>query len=180
MKAILAIVCVALVALVGFGAVYAMTTNVSTGASEIATLSSASNALSVSIAGEVNMPGTYVLNNGSTLLDLINAAQGTTGNADALAFNTDYVLESAQTYYIAPLFDNANSCSAAPIVKTNVNADDSDTMQAVAGFTKTVANAIVSYRSTGTFKAIEDIKKVSGIGAATYEKVKSKITLRSA
>ena len=53
-------------------------------------------------------------------------------------------------------------------------------MQAVAGFSKTVANAIVSYRASASFKAIEEIKLVSGIGSATFEKVKTKITLRSA
>ncbi len=179
MKTIIIIVMVAAVALIGLGISYAAINAVNTPISSL-TSSYSDAGLTVSIAGEVNMPGTYSLSAGSTLLDLINAAQGTTGNADSLAFNTDYVVETKQTYYIAPLFDNSNNCSSAPIAKTNINADDSDTMQSIAGFTKTVANAIVSYRASGTFRAIEDLKKVSGIGSATYEKVKGKVTLRSA
>ncbi len=179
MKTILIIVAVTAVALIGFGAVYAVVNQTNSPVS-VGTVASTGTGLSVTVSGEVNYPGTYVLNPGATMLDLINAAQGATGNADSLAFNTDYVLENKGSYYIAPLYDNSNSCSTSPIIKTNINADDIDTMQAVAGFTKTVANAIASYRSTTPFRAIEEIKNVSGIGSATYEKVKAKITLRAA
>ena len=114
------------------------------------------------------------------MLDLITAASGTTSNADALAFNTDYVLSNKGSYYIAPMYDNSNNCSASPITKCNVNSDDAETLQAVAGFSKTVANAVVNYRLTNTFRAIEEIKNVSGIGSATYIAVRDRITLRSA
>ena len=178
MKTILIIVALTAVALVGFGAVYAMVNATNSGAVESASV--AADSITAAISGEVNHPGTYVLSPGATLLDLITSAQGVNSNADSLAFNTDYVLENKGSYYIAPLFDNGDTCSVSPIVKTNINADDADTMQSVAGFTKTVANAIVSYRASATFKSIEEIKQVSGIGSATFEKVKNKITLRSA
>ena len=158
MKTILIICIVAAIGLVGFGAVHYMTTNV--GNSPTSQVDSvAADALSVTISGEVNYPGAYVV---------------------AKAFNTDYAIENKGTYFIAPLYDNSNTCSASPIVKTNINMDDVETMQSIAGFTKTVANAIVSYRASAPFKAIEEIKNVSGVGAATYEKVKAKIVLRAA
>ena len=178
MKTILIVVALTAVALVGFGAVYAMIN--ATNSPEAIASSISSGALTAAISGEVSHPGTYVLSPGATLMDLITAAQGVTSNADNLAFNTDYVLENKGSYYIAPLFDNGDTCAVSPITKTNVNADDADTMQAIAGFTKTVANAIVSYRASTPFRAIEEIKQVSGIGSATFEKVKAKITLRSA
>ena len=179
MKTILIIVAVAAVCLVGFGATYAMINATKTSVADT-TSEVTGDQIQATISGEVNYPGTYILSKGAKMLDLISAAQGTNSNADSLAFNTDYVLENKGTYYIAPLYDNSNNCSASPIVKTNVNADDADTMQSIAGFTKTIANAIVSYRVSAQFKAIEEIKNVAGIGAATYEKVKAKITLRSA
>ncbi len=178
MKTILVIVALTAVALVGFGAVYSMIN--ATNAGTVASTSLASDSITAAISGEINYPGTYVLSPGATLLDLISAAQGVNSNADSLAFNTDYAVENKGTYYIAPLFDNGDTCSVSPITKTNVNVDDADTMQSVAGFTKTVANAIVSYRASTTFRAIEEIKNVPGIGSATFEKVKNKITLRSA
>lgn len=179
MKTILIIVALTAVALVGFGAAYAMI-NAANAPTIVASSELAVDSITCAISGEVNYPGTYVLKTGATLLDLISAAQGTNSNADSLAFNTDYVLSNKGSYYIAPLYDNSNTCSASPIVKTNINVDDADTMQSIAGFTKTVANAIVSYRSSSPFRAIEEITNVSGIGAATYEKVKAKVTLRAA
>ena len=177
MKTILIIVVLTAIGLVGFGIAYSMVT---TGGSGDAAVSSiAGDSLTVTIAGEINRPGTFVLSSGATMLDLITAASGTTSNADALAFNTDYVLENKGSYYIAPLYDNSNTCSASPITKTNINSDDAETLTAVAGFSKTVAKAIVSYRMTSTFRAIEEIKNVSGIGSATYIAVRDRITLRS-
>ena len=179
MKTIIIIVALTAIALVGFGAAYAMI-NSTNAPALVASSETAVDSITVAISGEVNYPGTYVLKTGATMLDLISAAQGTNANADSLAFNTDYVLANKGSYYIAPLYDNSNTCSASPIVKTNINVDDADTMQSVAGFTKTVANAIVSYRASSPFRAIEEITNVSGIGAATYEKVKAKVTLRAA
>ena len=114
------------------------------------------------------------------MIDLITAAGGTTSNADYLAWNADYVLSNKGSYYISPIYDNSNTCSLEPIAKANLNADDAETLQKVAGFTKTVASAIVSYRLSVSFGSIEDMKLVSGIGQATYISTRDKVTLRSA
>ena len=46
------------------------------------------------------------------------------------------------------------------------------------GIDEAKANAIIEYRTqNGNFKKIEDIKNVSGIGDAIYEKIKNNITL---
>ena len=136
--------------------------------------------ITVTVQGEVIRPGTFVLGKGATMYDLIMAASGTTSNADVLSFNTDYVAPAKGSYYIAPLYDNSSTCSAAPITKVNINKAEAEELQAVAGFTKTVATAIVSYRVSKNFEAIEEIKNVSGIGAATYLSCRDKITLRDA
>ncbi len=57
--------------------------------------SSSSNAISVTIAGEVSRPGTYVMETNTTLDDLISVANGLTTNADELAFDTSYLLEDS-------------------------------------------------------------------------------------
>lgn len=133
---------------------------------------------SFTIAGEVSRPGTYVLKANCVLQDLIAAADGTTSNADSLAFNVDYVLTSKGTYYIAPLYDNSNTCAVTPISKANVNNASEQDLIDVAGFGKAASSALVSYRLTHTFQAIEEIKNVPGIGDATFRAVRDKITLR--
>lgn len=176
MKTIIIIVCVAMVGLVAFG----FTSKIMDGEiiDQAATSSMNANMVTLTISGEVVRPGSYVLKEGSTLNDLVLAASGLTGNADLLAFNLDYVLKDKE-YYIAPVYDNSNTCSDKPIEKTNINLDDASTMQKIAGFSKTVSEAIVAYRSANPFKAIEEIKDVTGIGPATYTSARNKITIRS-
>ena len=143
------------------------------------TLVDETNTISVSISGEITHPGTYLMEPSKTLGDLIEVSGGVTSNADDLAFDTSYLLQDTYTFYIAPKYDNNDVCSMSPIIKVNVNAADSETLQSVNGIGATVANSIVNYRaSNGLFGRLEDIKNVSGIGNATFEKVKNYLTLR--
>ena len=178
MKTILIIVALTAVCLVGFGIAHALT--VSDPVVTTSSVASSIAGISVTISGQVNRPGTFVLDTGATMMDLINAAGGTSENADTLAFNTDYVLTAKGSYYIAPLRDFNNTCSNTPITKVNVNSADVDSLMATAGFSKSVASALVSYRASATFGALEDITNVPGIGQATYMSVRDKIRLRDA
>jgi competence protein ComEA len=136
--------------------------------------------LYVTIAGEVLRPSTYYVNINSTLGDLIGVAGGATSNADTSAFDTSFVLENKQSFYIAPLFDNENACSSSPITKVNINSDDKATLMTVSAFGSAVSEAIIEYRTqNGPFKRIEEIKNVNGIGSATFEKSKNYIRLKS-
>jgi len=138
-----------------------------------------SESLSVSISGEIKRSGTYVLETNTTLEELISVAGGLTTNADECAFDTTYLLEDKASFYIAPKYDNSDVCSMEPIVKANVNEDNEEGLQTVKGIGSTVAKAIISYReANGSFKRIEDLKKVSGIGNATFEKIKDYVRLR--
>lgn len=142
-------------------------------------VSSSANSISVSISGEVTRPGTYILEQNTTLGDLISLASGPTTNADDAAYDTSYLLEDSLSFYIAPKYNNNDACSMDPISKVNINGDDEATLQSVGSIGSTIAKAIVSYRtSKGKFGRIEDVKKVNGIGNATFEKIKNYIRLR--
>ena len=142
--------------------------------------SSASGTISVSIAGEITRAGTYVMEPNTTLGDLIATASGVTSNADERAYNTSYLLSDSLTFYIAPKYDNSDVCSLTPITKVNINSDDESALQGVSGIGSSSAKAIVSYReANGQFGRIEDVKNVSGIGNATFEKIKNYICLSS-
>ena len=78
-----------------------------------------------------------------------------------------------------PKYKTDSVCITDPIVKFNVNTASEEEMKEVGGIGSAIAKAIVTYRSGGnTFKRIEDIKNVSGIGNATFEKLKNIIRLR--
>ena len=99
--------------------------------------------------------------------------------ADRLAFDLSYVLKG-DSYYIAPLYDNSDVCATTPIEKVNINTGSAEDLKEIAGFNKTVAAAIVEYRQSNPFKAIEELLDVSGIGPATFTATKNKVTIKSA
>lgn len=135
--------------------------------------------ISVTITGEITRTGTYMMDPGTTLKDLISVASGVTSNADALAYDTSYVLKDGYAFYIAPKYDMDDVCSMSPITKVCINTATSEQLQTISGIGSTVANAIVSYRTnSSTFGRIEDLKQVNGIGNATFEKIKNYVTLR--
>ena len=60
--------------------------------------------------------------------------------------------------------------------KININTADETTLTGITGIGTTRAKSIIKYRETyGNFKKPEDIKNVSGIGDASYEKMKDEI-----
>lgn len=62
--------------------------------------------------------------------------------------------------------------------KVSINTADKETLMTLNGIGEAKADAIINYREeNGSFKTIEDIKNVSGIGDAIFEKIKNNITL---
>ncbi len=177
MKTIAIIIALTIVGIVAFSLAGSFISNTTTTTN---TSLSSANTITVTISGAVSRPGTFVLDNGAVLQDLIAAADGATSNADALAYNVDYTLKNKGSYYIAPLYDNSNTCATTPIAKVNINSGSETSLVDVGGFGKAAAQSIVNYRASHTFQAIEEIKDVSGIGDATFRAVRDRITLRDA
>mgnify|MGYP003293840670 CR=1 FL=1 len=131
-----------------------------------------------SIEGEVNKPGTYSFNDTPTMDDLISAAGGLTGNADARTYYTTYELTAGKTYFIASTYESSDLCGSSELEKANINTDDAETLSEVNGLSKTVASSIVSYRQEkGDYKCLEDLLDVYGIGNATYRKIRNYVIL---
>jgi competence protein ComEA len=176
-KTIIAIIVTTVVVLV-IMAVVDKTTSAIVDSTAASSAQSVADSLQVTVTGEVNHTGTYLLPLKSTLQALLDAAGGATSNADVKAFDTTFLLENKQTFYIAPIYDNGNTCAVTPISKVCVNSADKTALMEVSAFSSTVANNIVTYRETsGAFKRLEDLKNVSGIGNATFEKCKNFVTL---
>ena len=136
------------------------------------------NQISITVEGEVYKPGTYTLNQGATMNDLLTAANGVTNNADARAYYETAVLGSGMTYYIASVYDANDICGSSQITKVNINSDDASKLSTINGISSTVANAIVTYRSSnGIFSTIEQLQEVYGIGSATYKKIRNYVIL---
>lgn len=61
--------------------------------------------------------------------------------------------------------------------KVNINTAPKEELMTLSGIGETKAEAIIAYRKENTFKVIEDLKNVSGIGNETYEEIKNYITV---
>ena len=191
-KIILGVIAAAIVVIVVFMAI-----DPKMNANSIAptTLVSSTNNFTVTVEGEVYKTGTYTLSEGALMSDLLEACGGPTESADLLAFYEDAELKSGSTYFIASKYDASNVCSLTEISKVNINRETAEikelpakdyftilfhpeTLTNVNGFTTSIANSIISYRSeNGEFKTIEDLLEVYGIGNATYHKVRNYVTL---
>jgi len=176
-KTIIAIIITTVVVLI-IMAVVDKTTSTIVSSTPTSTSASVADSLQVTITGEVNHTGTYLLALKSSLKDLLDAAGGATSNADPKAYDTAFLLENKQTFFIAPIYDNGNTCAVTPIPKVCINNADKATLLGVSAFSTSVAQAIVTYReSNGSFKRIEELKNVTGLGNATFEKCKNYVTL---
>lgn len=178
-KTILIVVLITMGALVIMAAVEKITTEITKESDSTSSLTlSKQGGLEISIYGEVEMGGTYLLPYNSTVQDAIEAASGITSNADPRCFNYSYVFEADASFYVAPLYDVGDTCTTAAIDKACINSDDKMTLLAKTSLSESQAQAIIDYRNdNGVFKRLEEIQNVKGIGSATWEKNKKYITL---
>lgn len=74
----------------------------------------------------------------------------------------------------------ATNTAQNPTQQVNINTADAATLsKQLNGIGEVKAKAIVDYRTqNGPFKTVEDLANVTGIGAATIEKNKSKVVLQ--
>ena len=134
--------------------------------------------ISVKLIGEVKNPGTYIMEEGSKLEDLIACAGGVTDNADERCYTLDYLLENKMEFYIAPLYDESEVCSTTPLVKYNVNTATLEELKSINGVRENAAKGIISYRIGFTFKRLEEVLNAEYVGTSTFERMKNYITLR--
>ena len=77
--------------------------------------------------------------------------------------------------FLAALFAYAGLALAA----INVNTASKEQLEALDGIGPVKAQAIIDYRKkNGPFKSVEDVKKVDGIGDATYDQIKGDLVTK--
>ncbi len=131
----------------------------------------------VDISGEINHPGEYSLYTEDTLGTLITMAGGVTSKADPSAYNESLLIGSYTSFYIAPISEVPSVCVETELEKVNINSATEEELKDVGFNTSQAANMITYRNENGAFHALEDILKVKGIGEATFNKVKDKITI---
>ena len=159
----------------------------------------------IHIAGAVQQEGVYPLPPGSRVRDAIQAAGGLLPAADGMGLNLAAPLEDGQRLLIprqtptptprpTPERRATSEATAAaeagadaetetdtdPTASTliNLNTATLEELDALPGIGPAIAQRILDYRAAnGPFAAIEDLQNVKGIGALTFEKIKTWITI---
>ena len=133
----------------------------------------------VDVTGAVNTPGVYTLTASSRVIDAIKAAGGSAAGADLSTINLARVLADGEQIYVDAAITNGKGVRVSTKKRSgpiNINRATVGDFDSLDGIGPVIANRIVTYRKThGPFITIEDLQKVSGIGAAKFSQIKSKI-----
>jgi len=149
----------------------------------------------VDIKGAVMYPGVYELQPDQRIIDAVQLAGGYTQDADTQLINHAQKVQDEMVIYIPvkgekldeitsniltmPTSGTSQGDNGMKDQKVNLNKADEATLTTLTGIGPSKAQSIISYREeNGDFKTIEDLKKVSGIGEKTFEKLKDFITVK--
>jgi competence protein ComEA len=145
----------------------------------------------VHVAGAIQLPGLYKLPGGSRVADAVNLAGGPTYSGDTDALNLAALLKDGENVVVplkslgAPQLFASGMPSGAPsalpsagIGKTNLNSANQAELEDLPGIGEVLAQRSIDYRTQrGPFRAIEDVKEVSGIGDKRFEAIRELITV---
>lgn len=171
----------------------------STDVANMASNSSASESKTVTcdISGAVKHEGVYTLKNGARLQELIEAAGGTTSRAQLKAINRAVLLKDQDKIHIPYKGEKVENAATAGTEskasatsgdssssqqgsgeKVNLNAANAADLQKLTGIGEKKAEQIIAYREQkGSFKKIEDLMQVSGIGEKTFASLKDQLAV---
>jgi len=116
---------------------------------------------SIYVGGAVSNPGLYPFSDGDSLDSVIRAAGGLSTGADLSAIHLHIPRDGESSTQ-----------------KIDINRAEAWLLQALPGIGETRAAAIVAYRQqNGHFRSTDELMRVDGIGAATYQQVEGLVTV---
>ncbi len=135
----------------------------------------------VDVTGAVNNPGVYTLTGKSRVIDAIKAAGDSAPGADLSTINLARVLNDGEQIYVDSTMINAFGARVSkklPSGPININRATARQLDALDGIGPVIAARIVEYRKVnGSFLSVDDLQKVSGIGAAKFAQIKAKVRI---
>ena len=137
--------------------------------------------LLIHVAGEVKRPGVYPVVEGSRVVDALAAAGGAKKGVDLSQINLARKLVDGEQIYLGLQNPKtkANRTSGGTFSGVvYVNRATAQQFDSLDGIGPVLAKRIIEYRNTnGPFVDIADLQKVPGIGAKTFAKIQSRLSL---
>jgi len=152
-----------------------------TATSQIIPITIAEPEIFVDVTGAVNNPGVYTLTGKSRVIDAIKAAGDSAPGADLSTINLARVLNDGEQIYVDSTVINGSGVRVSKTVHSgpiNINRATAHELDALDGVGPVIAQRIIDYRKiNGYFLTIDDLQKVSGIGAAKFAQIKAKVRI---
>lgn len=150
-------------------------------APEIIPITIAEPEIFVDVTGAVNRPGVYSLTGRSRVIDAIKAAGDSAPGADLSTINLARVLNDGEQIYVDSTVVNSSGQRVSKKIGSgpiNINRATLRQLDSLDGIGPVIASRIIDYRKkNGSFLTIDDLQKVSGIGAAKFAQIKSKVRI---
>ncbi|MCM3673295.1 helix-hairpin-helix domain-containing protein [Peribacillus simplex] len=149
--------------------------------------------IKVDVKGAVKSPGIFTAKAGDRVIDLISAAGSFTDKADKDKVNFAQIVEDQMVIYVPEIgeedkgyLENIQVGSSRDAVSggtsgglVNLNTATQEDLETLTGIGPSKANAILEYRDTvGKFKEVDELKKVTGIGDKTFERLRDSISVK--
>lgn len=137
----------------------------------------------VDIKGEVEKPGVYEIEQGTRVIDSIEAAGGFTKEADENQINLAEKVHDEMVLIVPKLGEE--SASPSPVAshqdneqKIRLNQATKEEIEQLNGIGPSKAQAIIDFREeNGMFQQVDDLLQVNGIGEKTLENLKEFIII---
>ncbi|MFF2038877.1 helix-hairpin-helix domain-containing protein [Kitasatospora sp. NPDC058170] len=135
----------------------------------------------VDIAGRVPSPGVHTLPGGSRVADALRVAGGPLPETETKSLNLARVLTDGEQILVGapgPPPAGAPLPSAAPMQPVSLNRATLQQLDTLPGVGPTLAQRILAFRTShGSFRSLDQLRQVSGIGERTYAEIRPMLTL---
>ncbi|WP_445490305.1 helix-hairpin-helix domain-containing protein [Niallia sp. 03133] len=148
-------------------------------------------AIMVDVKGAVNHPGVYEANERERIIDVIKRAGGIKDKGEESAINLALKVTDEMVIYVPykgeenpqAISTDPDKGSAAvdgsPSNLVDLNSATPEDLETLPGIGPAKAEMIIEFRdSNGGFSTKEDLKKISGIGEKTFEKLSEYVTVK--
>ncbi|MFD5467460.1 helix-hairpin-helix domain-containing protein [Kitasatospora sp. NPDC127059] len=146
-------------------------------------------AVVIDIGGRVHVPGLHTLPGGSRVADALRAAGGPLPDTDTRGLNLARVLTDGEQILVGeqvsapvpvpvPAGPGGLSGAGTPRSPVSLNRATLEQLDSLPGVGPTLAQRILAYRTShGSFRSIDQLRQVSGIGTRTFAELRPLLTL---